>query len=81
MCQSGGTGVRENANLCTPWCWGSVGLSAQGPHPPSGRGRRSILLPTKTSLLVSQLFGQMFGRSALNDRIGSQVDITHLVDV
>src|SRR6266851_8863211 len=60
-----------------PWCWGSVGLSAQGPWPPSGGGR-SILLPTKTSLLESQLFG----RSALTDRIGShwQVDVTHLVD-
>jgi hypothetical protein len=55
-----------------------VRLSAQGPRPPSGRGR-SILLPAKTSLLVGQLFGQMFGRSTLNDRIGSQVDITHLV--
>ena len=43
----------------------------QGPH-------RSILLPTKTSRLESQLFG----RSALTDRIGShwQVDVTHLVD-
>ncbi len=44
-----------------PWCWGSVGL----------RGR-SILLPTKTSRLESQLFG----RSAVTDRIGSQVDVT-----
>src|SRR6267154_6441265 len=49
-----------------PWCWGSVGL----------RGR-SILLPTKTSRLESQLFG----RSAVTDRIGSQVDVTRLVKV
>ena len=63
--------MRENANLRTPLVLGSVGL----------RGRRSILLPTKTSLLVSQMFGSLFGGSALNDRNGSQVDITRSVYV
>ena len=52
--------------------WGSGAASLLG-------GGRSILLPTKTSLLVSQVFGLLFGRSVLNNRTGSQVDITHLV--
>jgi hypothetical protein len=45
---------------------GSVGLRGHGPP-----GGCNILLPTEISRFESQLFGQMFGRSALNDRVGS----------
>ena len=66
--------------FCAHPCAGSVGLRTQGPRPSSGGGH-SILLPTKTSLLDSQLFSWMFGKFALTDRIGSQVGNTRLVDI
>jgi hypothetical protein len=58
-----------------PWCWGSVGL--RGRVPP----RAGVTAPTKTSLLVSQVFGSLFRGPALSDRTGPQVDITRLVYV
>ena len=63
--------------ICAPpWCWGSVGLRDRVP-PRAGDAASSY--PLKPHYWVSKFFGQMFGSSALNDRTGSQVGITHLV--